>query len=504
MSAVRESEYLPRIPLPHPSHSGSRRLRQRHSRSVLVVDSANAAIDAINTLHRSFARPHLPSPPQSVNDPSLLYSNKSQFNASNSSDCNSTALQRRLSLRIRDSCNRFIGRRTPSSVLCDNGPVDWFTQFDSDANIFQYASGASTVVPLIADLVSLPSEDGSVELLDVLPPHLAVFYSNPGNLILNPADRRRAPHAAVAGSYSEYVKLILRLRDRSMVKFTKEPIVVNGVFGVPKDGGASIRFIVDARPANAVFVDPQPVALPTPDLLAQLVTDPTRKLYAAKADLDNCYHRIRLPEKLCPLFCLPPVLARDVGLGDGDDEVWPMCTTLPMGWSHSVFLAQAIHEHMLNTRTPLSPADRITQHSDAVVDRVRHLVYIDDLILVGHDPVQIQTLLTSYIDAMVSAGFVIKQKKVVAPTCDGIECLGLELDGIRHTVGLSADKLAQLQQSTAKLIAGVVCTGTELRRLVGKWTWAALAARPAFAPYLTRFIDSSNQHVVDASCCGSR
>jgi hypothetical protein len=462
----------------------------------MVVESSNAAIDAINTLHRSFARSSLSTPPfQSVHTHPSLYSNSSSSNASISSDCNFTALQRRLSLRIRDSCNRFIGRRAPSSVLCDSKSVDWFHHFDSDASNFDYAAGTSTVVPLIADLVSLPAEPGSVDLLEVLPPQLAAMYANLGNLILEPAFRRRAPRASLAGSYSEYVKVILRLRDRGMVAFTEKPIVVNGVFGVPKDGGASIRFIVDARPANAMFVEPQAVSLPTPDLLASLITDPSRKLYAAKADLDNFYHRIRLPESLRPMFCLPAVSARDVGLetGDVNGMVWPMCTTLPMGWSHSVFLAQAIHEHILNTRTHLSPADRITHHSDLVVDRVRHLVYIDDLILVGHDPGQITTLLTQYIDAIAGTGFIVKGKKVVQPTCDGLECLGLEVDGVHHTVGLNADKLSLLQQATVKLISGVTCTGADLRRLVGKWTWAALAARPAFAVFnsVYRFIETA-------------
>ena len=58
-----------------------------------------------------------------------------------------------------------------------------------------------------------------------------------------------------------------------------------------------------------------------------------------------------------------------------------------MGWSHSVYLAQAAHEHMLNTNTGLRPADRIGSEQDLRVDRNRHSVYIDDLCMVGFDAV---------------------------------------------------------------------------------------------------------------------
>ena len=75
----------------------------------------------------------------------------------------------------------------------------------------------------------------------------------------------------------------------------------------------------------------------------------------AKVDLDNYYHRIRTPAWMHSYFALPPVRAADVGRGDEygpDAMVYPCCTTLPMCWSHSAFL-EAVHEHLLDTRTQL-------------------------------------------------------------------------------------------------------------------------------------------------------
>jgi hypothetical protein len=51
------------------------------------------------------------------------------------------------------------------------------------------------------------------------------------------------------------LKIVRRLDAMSMVKCTTNPnVVVNGVFGAPKPGGAQ-RFIVYCRPVNQLFSD---------------------------------------------------------------------------------------------------------------------------------------------------------------------------------------------------------------------------------------------------------
>ena len=55
-----------------------------------------------------------------------------------------------------------------------------------------------------------------------------------------------------------------------------------------------------------------------------------------------------------PFFALPCVLAEEVDLQDiygVGTAIFPCIKTLPMGFSHAVFLAQAAHEHILDTRT---------------------------------------------------------------------------------------------------------------------------------------------------------
>jgi hypothetical protein len=159
-----------------------------------------------------------------------------------------------------------------------------------------------------------------------------------------------------------------------------------------------------------------------------------------------------------------------------------------------VYIAQAAHEHLLNTRTRLSPIDRITSDNDFRLDRIRHQVYIDDLNLFGHDPKELSLLQHEYIEAAASVGLPVKPSKVVHPTADGVECLGLVVNGTTHELGLSVSKLVQLCNDTLGLIKTGYCTGRVLSQIVGKWTWAALANRPLLSVLsaVYRFIECAN------------
>lgn len=385
-----------------------------------------------------------------------------------------------------------------------------------------------TAVPLVASRVALPETAGAVNLVEVLPPHLRAFYASPAPLLLSTAqvqarreqrhrDHERAygrtlpsaqpPRARVFASHDEYVALVRRMVTAGMLDFTTTPAVVNGLFGVPKGDDGSIRLIVDARPANDLFTGPAPVQLPTPDLMANLSVSSSSlgaqnkgsggsgggsdsvtrvPLYVAKVDLSNYYHQLKLPSSLQPFFALPPLsaatISADVSARFGENTmVYPMCTTLPMGWSHSVLLAQAVHEHIATTAAGLHPHDRITNNNDFRIDRTRHQLYIDDCILFGTDPHDVFQQQQRYIMAMQRIGLPISPKKVTLPSADGVECLGLLVHGRDHTVGLAPERMVNLCLDTHAVLAAGQCTGAQIARLLGRWTWACLAARPALS-----------------------
>jgi hypothetical protein len=465
---------LPPVSLPYRPSSRSKRLWQRYHRSFMVTEVANQCVMSLNRLSSSFGV-------QAGN----LFSSCSYL----------TSGQSRLLAHIYQCAARYVGRRATSSSekLAESdldvllGDIRSCQVGDSvscsfSSSSFSYANSYQNAVPLVADKVSLPSSVGSVDLLDFLPSDARAQYSSPESMLRPPEEVKRVRRSALATSHDEYVKLIRRMAALGMVEFTTTPKVVNGVFGVPKDGGA-IRLIIDARPANSLFVEPKPVKLPTPDLLAQLVAPRDAPFYVAKVDLDNFYHRLRLPEWMRPYFALPPVSSSDVGL-DGQQRVYPMCTTLPMGWSHSVLVAQMGHEHFISTRTNLKSVDCIESANDDLrLNRMRHQVYIDDLVLVGPDKSIIESAMREYINAATTFGLVVKMSKVVWPSSDGVEGLGLMVNGSTHEVGLSLEKLKALCAKTVLLLRQVTCSGHELSQVVGHWTWAALVNRPSLAVF---------------------
>jgi hypothetical protein len=277
-----------------------------------------------------------------------------------------------------------------------------------------------------------------------------------------------------------------------------------------------------------MFIPSPPVSLPTPDLIASLNVQQGTTLYAAKVDLDNFYHRIRLPSQWWPYFALPAIRAGDLNVAGyaTDAMVYPCCKTLPMGFSHSVFLAQAVHEHIIDTRVPLlhreariirapydaSMADTIiipntngntlplctsqlpSPTGDFEVNRMRHSVYIDDLNIYHHDPAVMNAAMDQYVAAMGAVHLPAKPSKIVRPTPDGLECLGVFVDGVNCEVGLSVPKLEVLRASTLRLLDIGECTGRDLSHIVGRWTWAMLVRRPAMAIFsaVYRFIECAH------------
>jgi hypothetical protein len=471
---------LPAIPCPRPPASRSRRLQQRYHRTARLTPLANDCISALNKLFISLST-----------------------NSSNSSSPSfgPTSSQRRLQSHIVAQAAHYLACR-PSAVNLNSAEDERGGDHPAAAILWQLAramreSDDSTVLaplgylpspttarPLVASKVSLPAEAGTADLMALLPPELRSAYADAPALLRPPgAAPVRQTRPRVFGTQLEYLSLLRRMRASGMVGFIAQPKVVNGVFCVPK-GTDELRLIIDARPANAAFVDPPRVALPTPDVLARLRVPEGLSFFTAKADLDNYYHRLRLPPALVPYFALPPVLAADIGLVSdrADGLLYPCCLTLPMGWSHSVYLAQAAHEHLLNTSTPLQPADRIFPHSaDFQLSRSRHLVYIDDVCMFGPDPVQLASWQQSYLEAAARAGVPAKTVKVVSPRSGPVEVLGLEMDGNRGTLGLSPARLELLARDTLAVLAAGSSDGVSMRALVGRWLWAALPRRPALS-----------------------
>ncbi len=370
-------------PLPSPTASPSRRVQQRQRfRSRRAVAVANSIISGLNDLSVSLnSRDALHSHRPSYVHPQHFATARQPLQPSTIRRCHTRVYEAAVRFS-RDSPTVNSGARSGGRAPADPAPstsssgggVDVVSLLDDldkyDPSLLErgYYSESCPARRVRADLLSLPAVGSArtVKLLDILPPHVAAIYSAPMSPQLMLPHARVKRRRAFMCSRDEYVKVVRLLMARDMVWFTSDgaSVVENGLFAVDKDGGAAQRLIIDARPANSLFIKCPHVDLPTPDIMSQFVVPMAMTLEAAKADLDNFYHRIEMPQWMWPLMALPGLRAGDVGLEAAafaaDTVVYPCLKTLAMGFSHAVYLAQASHEHIIDTRVPLlRRADRL-------------------------------------------------------------------------------------------------------------------------------------------------
>ena len=351
-----------------------------------------------------------------------------------------------------------------------------------------YAAPAK-VVPIDASRIALPSELNALPLLSMLPPALASSYSDLKSLLRDPLEVAALdasdplPDPKLGADRSQYVPLIRRLMIPQMVSFTGEPLAINGAFAVVKDP-ESDRLIIDAQPANRLFKDPPHVRLPNPSHFVQLSVPFGTKLITAKSDLSNFYHQFKLPLEWQPFFCLPRLSdAECAELGVPLSTPYPMCTTLPMGFSHAVVLAQAAHEHVLYSSGALDPADNILNLSSPLVDRCLHCIYIDDLILLGPRfedvDVQFHAALKSYESSRLPES--VKKRDPPSRTPRPLKGIGIIIDGHALTLSIAVQDRLELIRDTLSLLHAVTVSGRQLGRVLGSWTWCLMLRRPALS-----------------------
>jgi hypothetical protein len=345
-------------------------------------------------------------------------------------------------------------------------------------------------VPLIAERVSLPEQLNIVPLLSVLPQPLAAQYAGPSSALLRSSTAvltmdflkpLRKPR--IAGSRTEYVRLVARMHSLGMLSFTSCPKAVNGVFTVAKDR-LTDRLIIDAQPANRRFVDSPHVALPNPSHLVQMAVPAGETMSVGKSDLSNFYHHLGVPEWMQPYLALPPLTAAELascGLPAG--AAFPVCLTMPMGFSHAVFLAQTAHEHVVYSSGALRQEDSLLRLASPAVtrDRALHGIVIDDFFLFTLDRELAERIMQRVFAAYRAAGFVVKQSKVVMPTSAPVKIIGFDVDGAGATIRLPVQSQLNLTQSTLAVMRAETVTGAMLSHLVGRWTWVMMLRRCSLA-----------------------
>jgi hypothetical protein len=233
-----------------------------------------------------------------------------------------------------------------------------------------------------------------------------------------------------------------------------------------------------------LFVDPPHVPLCGPSHLVQLHLPEGEGMYVAKSDLSNFYHHLGLPEWLQPYFALPPLRPDELAeLGLPLGAPFPCCTTMPMGWSHAVYLAQAVHQNVLYRAKAVHPEDNLLCMLSPSVShtRVIHGLVVDDFFLFCLDRNLASRVFDTVLAAYRLAGFVVKASKIVRPTLDVVKVIGFNICGRSGIIALPRESQVSLVRSTLAVLRARTVTGILLSHVVGRWTWVMMLRRPSLS-----------------------
>jgi hypothetical protein len=234
--------------------------------------------------------------------------------------------------------------------------------------------------------------------------------------------------------------------------------------------------------------------LPSPENLAALVTGAASSFYAAKLDLSNFYHQLVLPEWLNAYFALPCLSADElqsidqstltphvVHLLSTSRLLYPCCTTLPMGFSHSVFVAQSVNEHVLYGSRVFDPANNIINLLSPTLTKPIHALFIDDCVLLAQDKHTLDSQFHSAYQRYESVSLPPNNKKCIQPTQDGVTALGTVICGRTGSISIAPDRLIKIVTATLSLFHLRMVSAKQLEQVIGYWCWIFLLRRPAFA-----------------------
>ena len=361
-----------------------------------------------------------------------------------------------------------------------------------------YTGGASGApVPFIQGATSLPSAGFTpVPLDEVLPPAHRVWMENGSermlrdssetNALLEHLQLHKPYHDPTFHSPKTYGAFLVDLASRGLLEWHPAGEAYLGVFFVPKKDGRQ-RMILDTRVVNAHFIDPPKTRLPTAAALTGFESVAGQELYIAGGDIDNCFYRFEVPQHLRHKFSLPRIRARFLSSEirkehrlRSDDLITPCLRVLPMGWSWSLFLAQMSHEEVGRS---VGQSDKdLIQDRSAVEPLgphgIKHAKYVDNFLIVGHDPQEVGLQASSLQSALDNKGLLCHE--IFGPSLSATFA-GLDIDGVSHRTRISRKRLWRIRFAIDHILRASSVSGAALEAVIGHVTWAMLVRREALS-----------------------
>ena len=194
-------------------------------------------------------------------------------------------------------------------------------------------------------------------------------------------------------------------------------------------------------------------------------------LHVAQADVDNCFHRMRMRAEMQRWFSLPRISAANLGgvrIGDGflndDTHIFPLLETLPMGFSWSLFFAQSAHEAIVEEHTGLTGGDRLTDFAPGrrlKSGGIAHLQYVDNFAALGGDPASLTQVKEGVRQVMGTRGLLMREHEDAGK---GVaELLGHTIKAIEGTISISPKRAWRSRDACCTLHVCGICLEWPLR-----------------------------------------
>ena len=149
-----------------------------------------------------------------------------------------------------------------------------------------------------------------------------------------------------------------------------------------------------------------------------------------------------------------------------------------LGFVSAVHISSTLHAHFL--ASIVLGGYRFLLPGQAFVLRIGEvliILYIDDLVLLSTNQALLEQLLRTLLGQYRSAGFVVKDSKLIWPTAK-LPILGLDFDGENHILAVSAARLEQIRGTCFSMVSSGFASTRQLQFLLGHVVWSSLVRRP--------------------------
>ena len=227
------------------------------------------------------------------------------------------------------------------------------------------------------------------------------------------------------------------------------------------------------------------------------------------SDIENAFHRMRMPVWLSDYFCLPFVLkAGELGIMgqtvEGHklsyhDEVSLAASNLPMGFTWSLFFAQKISEHQISLAPGMNESQLFNDGTGPlVIDpskplAISHWVCVDNLGLICLSEEVLKQRLFGVVSHFNSVGLTMHETQAGSAS---MVALGCRLDCVGHKTQLTVERRMKLAKALRAVLRRKTVSGIVLEVVLGHATFCCLNNRltPSVFHAMYKFI-RDNDHV---------